>query len=57
MCLMTQFGGGKRNLTGVESIKNAPKSGRPKSASRKEIVSKIKEIIEGDARFTARDIA
>ena len=57
MCLITQFGGGKRNLSGVESIKNAPKSGRPKSASRKEIVSKIKEIIEGDARFTVRDIA
>ena len=36
---------------------NAPKSGRPKSASHKEIVSKIKEIIEGDARFTVRDIA
>ena len=43
--------------SGVESIKNAPKSSRPKSASRKEIVSKIKEIIEGDARFTVRDIA
>ena len=42
---------------GVESIKNAPKSGRSKSASRKEIVSKIKEIIEGDARFTVHDIA
>ena len=41
----------------VESIKNAPKSGRPKFASRKEIVSKIKEIIEGDARFTVCDIA
>ena len=27
---------------GVESIKNAPKSGRPKSASRIEIVSKIR---------------
>ena len=40
-----------------ESIKNAPKSDRTKSASRKEIVSKIKEIIEGDARFTVRDIA
>ena len=40
-----------------ESIKNAPKSGRPKSASPKEIVSKIKEIIEGDARFTVCDIA
>ena len=58
MCLMTQFDSGKRNLSlGVESIKNAPKSGRPKSASRKEIVSKIKEIIEGDARFTVCDIA
>ena len=33
------------------------KSGRSKSASRKEIVSKIKEIIEGDARFTVRYIA
>ena len=32
--------------SGVESIKNAPKSGRPKFASSKEIVSKIKEIIE-----------
>ena len=39
----------KKFESGVESIKNAPKSGRPKSASRKEIVSKIKEIIEGDA--------
>ena len=41
----------KKYESGVEAIKNAPKSGRPKSASRKEIVSKIKEIIEGDARF------
>ena len=47
----------KKFESGVESIKNAPKWGRPKSASRKEIVSKIKEIIEGDARFTVRDIA
>ena len=43
--------------SGVESIKNAPKSGRPTFASRKEIASKIKEIIEGDARFTVCDIA
>ena len=43
--------------TGVESMKNAPKSGRPKFASRKEIVSKIKEIIEGDATYTVLDIA
>ena len=40
----------KKFESGVESIKNAPKSGRPKSASRT-------EIIEGDARFTVRDIA
>ena len=47
----------KKFESGIESIKNAPKSGRPKSASRKEIVSKIKEIIEGDVRFTVRDIS
>ena len=47
----------KKFESGVESIKNAPKSGRPKSVSRKEIVFKIKEIIEGDARFTVHDIA
>ena len=40
----------------VDSIKNAPKSGRPKFTSRKKIVSKIKKIIEGDARIV-RDIA
>ena len=47
----------KKSESSVESIKNAPKSGRPKSVSRGETVSKIKEIIEGDARFTVRDIA
>ena len=47
----------KKFESGVESIKHAPKSGRPKSAFCKEIVSKIKKIIEGDARFTVRDIA
>ena len=43
--------------SGVESIKNAPKSDRPKFASPKEILSKKKAIIEGDARFTVPDIA
>ena len=43
--------------SGVESNKNAPKSSRPKFASRKKIVSKIKEIVEVDARFTVRDTA
>ena len=40
-----------------ESMKNEPKSDRPKFAPRKEIVSKIKEIVEEDARFTVHDIA
>ena len=53
---MTQLGAGKKK-SGVESIKNAPKSGRPNFAAHKEIDSKMKEIIEGDARFTVRDIA
>ena len=58
MCLCHRVRRWKKKFeSGVESIKNAPKSGRPKSASRKTIVSKIKEIIEGDARFTVRDIA
>ena len=57
VCLMTQFCGEEKFESDIESIKNAPKSGRPKSVSRKEIVTKIKEIIEGNARFTIRDIA
>ena len=44
----------KKFESGVESIKNAPKSGWPKSASRKEIVSKIKEIIEEDEQKRQR---
>ena len=34
-----------------------PKSRRPKFESHDEIVSKIKEFIEGDARLTVSDIA
>ena len=49
---MTQLGSGKNNL----DLVYAPKSGRPKFSSHKEIVSKIKEIIEGDASVTVRDI-
>ena len=34
MCLMTWFVDGKKKFdSGLESIKNAPKSGRPKSAA------------------------
>ena len=48
----------KKFESGVDSIKNAPKSGRPKSASRMEIVFKIKnKNIEGEARLTVRGIA
>ena len=36
---------GNKFESGVESIKNPPKSGRPKFASGKEIASKIKNII------------
>ena len=58
MCVLWHSKALENNFkSGVESIKIVPKSGRPKFASRKEIVSKIKEIIEGDARFTVCDIA
>ena len=58
MCLMTQFCRWKKKFDSVlESIENAPKSGRPKSASCDENVSKVKEISERDARYTVRDIA
>ena len=55
--LLHSYAREKKFESGVDSIQNAPKSGRPKSASRKEIVSKIKEIIEGNARFTVCDIS
>ena len=38
-----------------ESIENAPKSRRPKFASRDEIVSKVKETVVRDARYTVCD--
>ena len=47
----------KKKFESGESIKNAPKSGRPNSASPIEIIFKIKDIIEGDARFTVCDTA
>ena len=37
--------------SGLESVENATKYGRPKSASCDEIVSKVKEIVETDARY------
>ena len=47
----------KKFNSGLESIENAPKSGRQKSASCDEIVSKVKEIVKRYARFPVRDIA
>ncbi|XP_062593106.1 histone-lysine N-methyltransferase SETMAR-like [Saccostrea cucullata] len=44
-------------LTGTESIKDAAKSGLPVTVSGKTNVSKVKEIIESDGRYTIRDIA
>ncbi|XP_062582211.1 histone-lysine N-methyltransferase SETMAR-like [Saccostrea cucullata] len=44
-------------LTGTESVKDAAKSGRPVTVSGKRNVSKVKEIIESDGRYTVRDIA
>ena len=41
----------------LASIENARKSGRPKSASCDENVSKVKEIVERDAKYTVCDIA
>ena len=58
MCVLRHSLAVKKEITvWCRVIKNAPKSGRPKSASRKEIVSKIKEIIDGVAIFTVCDIA
>ena len=42
--------------SGLKSIENASKSGRPQSASCDEIVSAVKEIVERDARYTVCDI-
>ena len=45
----------KKLDSGLESIENAPKSEMPKSASCYEIVSKVKEIVKRNARYTLRD--
>lgn len=39
------------------SVKNATKSGSPKSANGDEMVSEVKEIVKRDARYTVRDVA
>ena len=45
----------KKLDSGLESIENAPTSEMPKSASCYEIVSKVKEIVKRNARYTLRD--
>ena len=47
----------KKFDSGLELIESAPKSGRPESASCDKNVSKVKEIVERDARYTVHDIA
>ena len=47
----------KKFDSGLESIENAPKSGRPRSACYDNNVSKEKEIVERDASYTVRNIA
>ena len=47
----------KKFESGLELIKNAPKSGRPKPAFCGKIIPKVEEIVERDARYTVRDIA
>ena len=56
MCLMTQLRAGKINSNLVLSPSKIHQN-QVDFAFPKEIVSKIKKIIEGDARFTVRDIA
>lgn len=47
----------KKFSSGQESVKDAPYSGRPKSAVTQCNVNKIKSIIAKDARFTVRQLA
>ena len=47
----------KKFDAGLESVENAPKPGRPRRATAKENVSKVKEVIKRDARYTVRDLA
>ena len=47
----------KKFYSELKSIENAPRLGRPKSASCDEIVPIVKEIVERDAMYTVRDIA
>ena len=47
----------KKFLTGTEFVKDAAKSGRPVTVIGKTNISKVREIIESDSRYTIRDIA
>ena len=42
--------------SGQETVKDAPYSGRPRSAATKSNINKIKSIIEKNARFTVRQL-
>ena len=47
----------KKFDNGVESVENARRSGRPKSATCDKNVTKIQEILQNDARYTLQDLA
>ena len=57
MCLMTQLGAGKINLNLVLSPSKMHQNQVGQNLHLVKKSFKIKEIIEGDARFTVRDIA
>ncbi|XP_045167528.2 protein GVQW3-like [Mercenaria mercenaria] len=47
----------KKFKSGVDSVKDAPRASRPKTATSPKIVEKVKDLIATDARFTTRHIA
>ena len=47
----------KKFNSDLQSVKNTPKSGIPKRATKNENVANVKEILEKDARYTMRDLA
>ena len=56
--LMRQFVGGERNFILAQILlKMLQKSGRPVTATGKINVSKVREIIENDGRYTIRAIS
>ena len=57
MSFSTVYGWFTKFSSSQESVKDAPYSGRPRSAVTNSNMNKIKSIIEKDARFTAKQLA